>query len=37
MGYLDDDELASRGHELRRSGYGQYLLDVLRRETGRRP
>jgi glucose-1-phosphate thymidylyltransferase len=36
MGYLDDDELADRARGLRKSGYGQYLLDVLRREGGRR-
>jgi glucose-1-phosphate thymidylyltransferase len=36
MGYLDDDELTDRANDLRKSGYGTYLLDVLRRETGRR-
>lgn len=36
MGYLDDDELATRGEQLRKSGYGQYLLDTLRREGGQR-
>ena len=35
MGYIDDDELIARAHDLRKSGYGSYLLDVLRREKGR--
>lgn len=35
MGYLDDDELTVRARGLRKSGYGSYLLDVLRREKGR--
>ncbi|MDV8001353.1 glucose-1-phosphate thymidylyltransferase RfbA [Rhodococcus sp. IEGM 1408] len=35
MGYLDDDELTERAHALRKSGYGSYLLDILRREMGR--
>ena len=35
MGYLDDDELTQRAHSLRKSGYGSYLLEVLRREKGR--
>ncbi|MDX2359070.1 glucose-1-phosphate thymidylyltransferase RfbA [Dietzia sp. PP-33] len=35
MGYLDDDELITRAHDLRKSGYGAYLLDMLRREKGR--
>ncbi|MFV0429799.1 MAG: glucose-1-phosphate thymidylyltransferase RfbA [Arachnia sp.] len=29
MGYLDDDQLRARGEALLKSGYGQYLLDVL--------
>ena len=36
MGYLDDEALARRGHELEKSGYGAYLLETLRREGGRR-
>lgn len=36
MGYLDDYELTARGQELRKSGYGTYLLEILRREKGRR-
>ena len=36
MGYIDDDELTDRAHALQKSGYGRYLLDVLRREKGRR-
>jgi len=35
MGYIDDDELTVRAHNLRKSGYGLYLLDILRREKGR--
>ncbi|AWH92804.1 glucose-1-phosphate thymidylyltransferase RfbA [Dietzia lutea] len=35
MGYLDDDELTDRANALQKSGYGRYLLDVLRREKGR--
>ncbi|RBA36291.1 glucose-1-phosphate thymidylyltransferase [Dietzia maris] len=35
MGYIDDDELTARAHALRKSGYGLYLLDILRREKGR--
>ena len=35
MGYLDDDQLAARARDLAKSGYGAYLLDVLRREKGR--
>ena len=35
MGYLDDDELTARARDLEKSGYGAYLLDVLRREKGR--
>ena len=37
MGYIDDDELTDRANVLQKSGYGRYLLDVLRREKGRRP
>ncbi|MDN5667781.1 MAG: glucose-1-phosphate thymidylyltransferase RfbA [Renibacterium salmoninarum] len=29
LGYLSDDELARRAEPLRKSGYGQYLLDLL--------
>ena len=36
MGYLDDDELTDRANALQKSGYGRYLLEVLRREKGRR-
>ena len=36
MGYLDDETLDRRGHELEKSGYGAYLLEILRREGGRR-
>ena len=36
MGYIDDDELTDRANALQKSGYGRYLLDVLRREKGRR-
>ena len=35
MGYIDDDELTARAHDLRKSGYGTYLLEILRREKGR--
>ena len=35
MGYLEDAELERRGHELLKSGYGAYLLEILRREGGR--
>ncbi len=34
MGYLSDDELRERAKLLEKSGYGRYLLDVLRREHG---
>ncbi|WP_314035481.1 glucose-1-phosphate thymidylyltransferase RfbA [Dietzia sp. CH92] len=37
MGYLDDDELTTRAHALQKSGYGRYLLEILRREKGRTP
>ena len=30
VGFIDDDQLAARGHALLKSGYGQYLLDLLR-------
>ena len=36
MGYIDDDELTERARELIKSGYGSYLLQILRREKGRR-
>lgn len=32
MGYIDDGQLRARAAELRASGYGDYLLDTLRRE-----
>jgi len=31
MGYIDDDQLATRAHSVLKSGYGQYLLDLLER------
>ena len=34
QGYLSDDELASCAEKLRKSGYGDYLLDVLARGKG---
>ena len=37
MGYLDDDELAASARGQLKSGYGGYLLEILRREQGRRP
>ena len=33
-GYLGDDELATRAEKLRKSGYGDYLLDLLARGKG---
>ena len=30
MGFIDDDQLAARGSALNKSGYGTYLLDLLR-------
>ena len=33
-GYLSDDELATRAEKLRKSGYGNYLLDILARGKG---
>ncbi|MGV9826976.1 MULTISPECIES: glucose-1-phosphate thymidylyltransferase RfbA [unclassified Gordonia (in: high G+C Gram-positive bacteria)] len=33
-GYLSDDELAVRAEKLRKSGYGNYLLDILARGKG---
>ncbi len=33
-GYLDDDQLAARAEHLRKSGYGDYLLDILARGKG---
>jgi glucose-1-phosphate thymidylyltransferase len=35
MGYIDDDRLASLARELMKSGYGEYLLDLQRREGPR--
>ncbi len=37
MGYIDDDELTDRANGILSSGYGSYLLEILRREGGRRP
>ena len=34
LGGLSDDELASCAEKLRKSGYGDYLLDVLARGKG---
>ena len=31
MGFIDDDGLRSRAEPLVKSGYGQYLLDILAR------
>jgi glucose-1-phosphate thymidylyltransferase len=31
MGFIDDEQLARRGHELLNSGYGSYLLQLLER------
>ena len=31
MGHLTDDQLRERGEALVKSGYGSYLLDLLRR------
>jgi glucose-1-phosphate thymidylyltransferase len=31
LGFIDDDQLAARGKELLKSGYGRYLLDLLER------
>ena len=31
LGYITDDQLAARGRTLLRSGYGQYLLEILQR------
>ncbi|SKX55382.1 glucose-1-phosphate thymidylyltransferase [Mycobacteroides abscessus subsp. abscessus] len=33
QGYLSDDELATRAEKLRKSGYGNYLLNIIRREA----
>ncbi|EON30305.1 dTDP-glucose pyrophosphorylase, partial [Gordonia terrae C-6] len=33
-GYLDDDELRARADKLRKSGYGDYLLELLARGKG---
>lgn len=32
MGFLNDEELCKRAEPLRKSGYGEYLLDILQRE-----
>ena len=32
MGFIDDDGLRRRAEPLAKSGYGQYLLDILARE-----
>lgn len=34
LGYLDDDELRARADKLRKSGYGDYLLELLARGKG---
>ena len=31
LGFIDDEQLAARAHLLLKSGYGQYLLDLLER------
>jgi len=31
LGFIDDDQLARRAHTVLKSGYGQYLLDMLER------
>jgi glucose-1-phosphate thymidylyltransferase len=31
MGFIDEDQLAARAQPLLKSGYGQYLLDLLQR------
>lgn len=31
VGFIDDDQLAERGHALLKSGYGAYLLELLQR------
>ena len=31
LGFIDDDQLAARGKELLKSGYGRYLLELLQR------
>jgi glucose-1-phosphate thymidylyltransferase len=31
LGFIDDDQLAARGQELLKSGYGRYLLDLVQR------
>jgi glucose-1-phosphate thymidylyltransferase len=31
VGFIDDDQLAARAHTLLKSGYGSYLLDLLKR------
>ena len=36
MGYIDDDELTDSANRILSSGYGSYLLEILRREKGRR-
>lgn len=34
MGFLADDEFQARAEQLVKSGYGQYLIDLLQREKG---
>ena len=34
MGYIDDDQLADLAQDLLKSGYGQYLLDLIDEERG---
>jgi len=31
LGFINDDQLAQRAHTVLKSGYGQYLLDMLER------
>ena len=31
VGFIDDDQLAERAHALLKSGYGDYLLELLER------
>ena len=33
-GFIDDDQLRERAEPLRKSGYGDYLLDILGRGRG---
>jgi len=31
LGFINDDQLAARAHAILKSGYGQYLLELLER------